>query len=69
MSQLEFATTPELLDELISRFEHAVFIGRPLNEANVVDRRFKGSDSMLIGMMDLACDELRIEHRKALEKQ
>lgn len=55
MNGLEFTTTEELLEELFSRFQTAVFLSSdpaPSGEGYVLRRRFKGNDYYLIGLLN-----------------
>lgn len=52
MEGLEFASDDELINELLGRFEHSVFCGikTPLDEYQVVFRRWKGNSATCAGL-------------------
>jgi hypothetical protein len=52
MNGLELATTDELINELMSRFEHAVFCGMklPTEDWQNINRKWKGNSHTCAGL-------------------
>lgn len=52
MNDLELVSTDDLLDEIMKRFDHVVFIGRKdgAEEPNVYHRRWAGDYHTCIGL-------------------